>query len=66
MAEETKKTAPAAKPAERPAEDTPEVVSPEVVSADADKSTYKENPDPNPDDVHPAPGPSTIQEPGKP
>lgn len=60
MAEETKKPAPA-KPAGHTEDDTPE-----VVSVDADKSTYKPNPDPNPDDVYPEPGPSTIQEPGQP
>lgn len=32
-----------------------------AVSADAAFSTYHENPDPNPDDLRPPPGPSTIQ-----
>lgn len=36
------------------------------LSRDADKSTYKANPNPNPANEHPAPGPSTIQELGKP
>jgi hypothetical protein len=31
------------------------------VSADAAHSTYVPNPDPNPQGLHPAPGPSTIQ-----
>jgi hypothetical protein len=36
------------------------------MSRDAEKSEYKKNTDTNPDDVYPAPGPSTIQELGKP
>src|SRR4051812_7333448 len=32
-----------------------------TVSADSAFSTYHENPDPNPNDLRPAPGPSTIQ-----
>jgi hypothetical protein len=31
------------------------------VSLDAGHSTYHENPDPNPFDLRPAPGPSTVQ-----
>jgi hypothetical protein len=47
-----------------PKTETPDAA--EILSSEADKSTYKANPDPNPDDVYPAPGPSTIQEAGKP
>lgn len=32
-----------------------------AVSLDAGHSTYHANPDPNPDDLRPAPGPSTLQ-----
>lgn len=32
-----------------------------AVSADAAHSTYVENPDPNPNELRPAPGPSTVQ-----
>jgi hypothetical protein len=31
------------------------------LSLDAADSTYHENPDPNPDELRPAPGPSTVQ-----
>jgi hypothetical protein len=47
----------------------PKTNDPEVVqssSLDADKSTYKKNPDPNPEGVKPEPGPSTVQELGSP
>lgn len=48
----------------------PNVDAPEAgddgTSVEARFSTYKENPDPNPDEVYPAPGPSTIQERGVP
>ena len=37
-----------------------------TLSRDVQKSTYRKNPDPNPDNVYPAPGPSTVQELGKP
>lgn len=36
------------------------------LSRDAAKSTYKPHPDPNPDGVHPAPGPQVEQHLGKP
>lgn len=32
-----------------------------AVSLDAGDSTYHANPDPNPDDLYPAPGPSVVQ-----
>lgn len=32
-----------------------------AVSLDSSASTYVENPDPNPQDLRPAPGPSTVQ-----
>lgn len=37
-----------------------------AVSFDAGDSTYHENPDPNPLDLYPAPGPSTVQVLGQP
>lgn len=43
-----------------------EAQMPELPSYDADRSTYKENPDPNPEGITPEPGPSTVQELGKP
>jgi hypothetical protein len=36
-------------------------LDPQSLSADAGLSTYVPNPDPNPMDLHPAPGPSTLQ-----
>jgi hypothetical protein len=37
-----------------------------AVSLDAGDSTYHDNPDPNPNDLYPAPGPSTVQVLGQP
>ncbi len=37
-----------------------------LLSSDTKHSTYTKNPDPNPEGLVPAPGPSTIQTPGLP
>lgn len=46
--------------------DTPQTADPSMLSSDANHSTYEPNPDANPDNVDPAPGPSTVQYPGLP
>ncbi len=45
--------------------DTPDVDQ-SLLSSDTQHSTYAKNPDPNPENLDPAPGPSTIQTPGLP
>lgn len=43
-----------------------DTLDPSMLSADAKHATYEKNADPNPDNLDPAPGPSTIQTPGLP